>query len=87
MKKELVSTLRKAFEEQACEKKGVEFWFARDLQVLLGYSEWRNFNNAIERAKISCENNKLKVSDHFVDINKTIAMPKVSPKVDKKSKK
>jgi DNA-damage-inducible protein D len=73
MKKELVLTLRKTFEEHAYEEKGVEFWFARDLQVLLGYSEWRNFINAIDKAKISCKNNRISVSDHFVDINKMVA--------------
>lgn len=74
MKKELVLTLRKTFEEHAYEEKGVEFWFARDLQVLLGYSEWRNFINAIDKAKISCKNNRISVSDHFVDINKMVAL-------------
>ncbi len=74
MKKELVMTLRKTFEEHAYEEKGVEFWFARDLQVLLGYSEWRNFSNAIDKAKISCKNNKISVVDHFVDINKMVTL-------------
>ena len=58
MKKELVMTLRKTFEEHAYEEKGVEFWFARDLQVLLGYSEWRNFSNAIDKAKISVRDSR-----------------------------
>ena len=74
MKKELVMTLRKTFEEHAYEEKGVEFWFARDLQVLLGYSEWRNFSNAIDKAKISCKNSKISVVDHFVDINKMVTL-------------
>jgi len=74
MKKELVLTLRKTFEEHAYEEKGVEFWFARDLQVLLGYSEWRNFSNAIDKAKLSCENSKISVVDHFVDINKMVTL-------------
>ncbi len=74
MKKELVLTLRKTFEEHAYEEKGVEFWFARDLQVLLGYSEWRNFINAIDKAKISCKNSRISVIDHFVDINKMVAL-------------
>ena len=36
-------------------KEGIEFWFARDLQKLLGYEEWRNFNSVIIRAKNACE--------------------------------
>ena len=48
----------------------------RDLQKLLGYSEWRNFSNAVGKAKMSCKVNKLGVEDHFVDINKTIPMPR-----------
>jgi DNA-damage-inducible protein D len=80
MKKELVLNLRKTFEEYAYEQNGIEFWFARDLQKLLGYSEWRNFSNAVEKAKISCKVNKLDAADHFVDINKTIPMPKGASK-------
>ena len=42
---------------------------------MLGYSEWRNFVNAISKAKTSCEISEHKVPDHFVDVNKTIKMP------------
>lgn len=80
MEKEIVFTLRKTFEEYAQVKEGVEFWFARDLQKLLGYDEWRNFLNVIEKAKVACTTSKQDVADHFVDINKTIAMPKGASK-------
>lgn len=53
----------------------IEYWYARDLQKALDYSEWRNFNNVIEKAKISCTTAKIDISYHFVDINKTINMP------------
>ncbi|MBU8901329.1 MAG: DNA damage-inducible protein D [Victivallales bacterium] len=59
---------------------GVEFWLARDLQKLLGYTEWRNFVAVIEKAKTSCELSNQEVIDHFVDINKTIDMPKGAQK-------
>ena len=72
MKKELIVQLRKSFEESAYEEQGVEYWLARDLQKLLDYEEWRNFVNVIEKAKISCKNSGQNISDHFVDINKTI---------------
>ncbi len=51
-----------------------EFWFARDLQKVLGYNEWRNFSLVITKAKQSCEAAKLKPSDHFVDVNKMVAI-------------
>jgi hypothetical protein len=54
----------------------VEFWLARDLEHLLGYAEWRNFTLTISKAKTACEVTGHTILDHFVDINKTIAMPK-----------
>lgn len=50
----------------------VEFWFARDLQKLLGYTEWRNFEIAIRRALISLETAKTPGKHHFVEVNKMI---------------
>lgn len=58
----------------------IEYWYARDLQKALGYSEWRNFNNVVEKAKISCLTAKIDASYHFVSINKTIEMPKGATK-------
>lgn len=80
MKKELIMQLKKSFEESAYEEQGIEYWLARDIQKLLGYDEWRNFTNVIEKAKISCKNSRQNVFDHFVDINKTIPMPKGAEK-------
>jgi len=80
MKKELILRLRKSFEESAYEEQGVEYWLARDLQKLLDYDEWRNFLNVIEKAKIACRNSGQNINDHFVDINKTIPMPKGAEK-------
>ena len=80
MKKELILQLKKSFEESAYEEQGIEYWLARDLQKLLDYEEWRNFVNVIDKAKISCKNSGQNISDHFVDINKTIPMPKGAAK-------
>ena len=80
MKKELILRLRKSFEESAYEEQGIEYWLARDLQMLLDYDEWRNFLNVIEKAKIACRNSGQNINDHFVDINKTIPMPKGAEK-------
>lgn len=59
---------------------GQEFWYARELQVALNYSQWRRFSSAIEKAKISCENSGNKISEHFAEVGKTIAMPKNATK-------
>ena len=59
---------------------GEEFWYARELQKVLDYSEWRNFNLVINKAIMACENSQNNRSDHFVDVNKTIAMPKGASK-------
>lgn len=81
MKKELVKHLTKDFESCVNQtKNGIEFWFARDLQHLLGYTEWRNFLQVIHKAKTSCETAGHLIPDHFVDVNKTIAMPKGASK-------
>ena len=55
---------------------GVDFWLARDLQALLGYAEWRNFERVIAKAKIACEGSAHEVKHHFVDVNKMIELPK-----------
>lgn len=59
---------------------GQEFWYARELQKVLEYTEWRNFSNVIDKAKEACKNSQNSVSDHFVNINKTIKMPKTATK-------
>ncbi len=73
MKTDLIHTLTGTFEAHAQQtENGVEFWLARDLQHLLGYTEWRNFTVAISKAKTACEMSKHVISDHFVDVNKMV---------------
>jgi DNA-damage-inducible protein D len=72
MNKETISKLNKSFEESVHEQDGVEFWLARELQELLGYTDWRNFVNAVDKAKESCKTMKETVLDHFVDVNKMV---------------
>lgn len=76
MEKDTIAKLNKRFEEYAYEQDGIEYWLARELQELLGYSDWRNFSNAINKAKESCETTGEAVSDHFVDVTKMIELGK-----------
>jgi DNA-damage-inducible protein D len=76
MEKDTIITLNKRFEEYAYEQDGIEYWLARELQELLGYADWRNFLNAINKAKDSCETTGEAVSDHFVDVTKMIELGK-----------
>ncbi len=54
---------------------GIEFWYARELQTVLEYSEWRNFLKVIEKAMIACQGSENTVESHFVDVNKSSPMP------------
>ena len=72
MKKEIIQKLQKSFEDHSQKTNDIEFWFARDLQALLDYNDWRNFVNVIEKAKISCKNSEQKIQDHFVDVTKKV---------------
>lgn len=76
MERETITELNKRFEESAYDQDGIEYWLARELQELLGYSDWRNFLNAINKAKDSCETTGEAVSDHFVDVTKMIELGK-----------
>ena len=72
MKKQIIIKLSKSFEDYAYEEDGIEFWFARDLQGLLGYMEWRKFQGVMEKAKESCEKSGNEIFNHFVDAAKKV---------------
>lgn len=55
---------------------GIDYWLARDLQLVLGYAQWRNFESAIERAKIACESVGSNPRYHFADTSKVITTGK-----------
>ena len=73
MKHEVVVSLTGAFESHAQETEGgVEFWLARDLQHLLGYTKWDNFLNVVSKAKTACEVSGNAIPDHFADVSKMV---------------
>jgi len=74
MDKLVIGRLTKNFEDFVHEEQGIEFWFARDLQKLLGYTEWRKFLGVIEKAKIACKTSNIEVSDHFVGAAKKVQL-------------
>jgi len=75
MKSDIIKSLTENFENHSqTTENGIEFWFARDLQHLLGYSEWRNFQRVLVKAKTSCEVSGNEILDHFVDVNKMVKL-------------
>jgi len=73
MKTEIVQSLTSTFEAHAQQtENGIEFWLARDLQFLLGYTKWDNFINVVSKAKTACELSGHQVHDHFADVRKMV---------------
>ena len=54
------------------DENGVEFWYARELMIVLEYKQWRRFEQVIERAKEACKNSNVSVYDHFADVGKIV---------------
>ena len=51
---------------------GHEYWLARELKTILAYSQWRRFNDVIDKAKNACKNSNYNVTDHFANIGKMV---------------
>ena len=67
----------KRFEEiKHINEQGIECWYARDLQHVLEYTQWRNFMLVIDKAKMACEKSGNDILDHFADISKMIDIAK-----------
>jgi DNA-damage-inducible protein D len=72
MESEAIRQLTSDFELAVQQTGDTEYWFARDLQVLLGYEQWRNFLQVVEKAKTACQQSGHPVADHFADVSKMV---------------
>jgi DNA-damage-inducible protein D len=72
MKSEEIKQLFEQFEAVASELEGIECWSARELQTLLGYSKWENFEKVIQKAKDACKNAGGQIENHFPDVRKMV---------------
>ena len=72
----------KTFEDiKHIDENGIEYWYARKLQIVLQYTRWEKFSNVIEKAKNACKNSGYTIDEHFHQVGKTIKMPKNAEKV------
>ncbi|MFR8169927.1 MAG: DNA damage-inducible protein D [Marvinbryantia sp.] len=78
MDEKKIGKLKRLFDDviHISEDGTIEFWYARELQPLLGYSRWENFELVIKKAMISCENAGGNVNDHFRGVTKMIKLAK-----------
>ena len=78
MDEKKIGRLKKLFDDiiHKSEDGAIEFWYARELQPLLGYSRCENFELVIKKAMISCENAGGNVNDHFRGVTKMIKLAK-----------
>jgi DNA-damage-inducible protein D len=75
MKTSIIHSLTENFESCAHKTSdGVEFWMARDLQHLLSYTKWDNFQGVISKAKTACELSEQEIDDHFADVGKMVSI-------------
>lgn len=73
MEESLVTITEQSFESiKHVNENGVEFWYARELMEVLGYSKWGNFVKVIDKARVACENSDISMSDHFADVGKIV---------------
>lgn len=76
MDKSRVDSIRQQFDTvvHIIENENIEFWYARELMILLGYERWENFEKAITRAVISCKATGIDETDHFREITKMVLL-------------
>ena len=74
MEKKMIINYKNKFDEIRHEENEVEFWYARELMHLLGYSKWQNFENVLSRAEVACANNGITVENHFAEASKMVTL-------------
>lgn len=73
MENSLINITEENFESiKHIDENGTEYWLARELMIVLGYKQWRRFEDAINRAKEACQNSDISVFDCFADVGKSI---------------
>lgn len=73
METQIIHSLTENFESFSHKTEdGIEFWLARDLQHLLGYTKWDNFQNVIAKARTACEISGQEILDHFADVGRMV---------------
>ncbi len=75
MKIENIGQYLNSFNEFVYTAGDIEFWFARDLQFLLGYKNWENFEKVIDKAKVTCSVVGVSVEDNFANTSRVVDMP------------
>ena len=74
----------KTFEDiKHIDENGLEFWYARELQLVLDYKEWRKFEGVIQRAKKACEGSDINTLDHFVGADKMVQIGSGAERIQK----
>ena len=74
MEKKMIINYKNRFDEIRHEENGVEFWYARELMHLSGYSRWQNFENVLSKAEVACANNGITVENHFAEASKIVTL-------------
>ena len=78
MKKDTIAKLISNFDDYSYKTEdGVEFWYARNLQKLLGYENWQDFEFLIKKAKLACEASGNEIEDNFIEITKLVSNKKI----------